>query len=228
MFVRLADNRDPRSLAARLRRQRFALFSELLIHLPDPVSILDVGGTEGFWQAAPLPPGRMLQVTLLNLNIAASTNPGIRHIAGDTRASRCAMPPSMLCSRIRSSSTSVGSMIECKWRMRSGGLGSVISSRPQTDISLLNRTSSFLSISSFRMLFRSGSFVISISDGSGGRVMLTKPGGSSRASSFLIRMLFAGCSRRQDSMRRSCSDSQNPSWHTGVGNTTASRKRGSG
>jgi hypothetical protein len=67
MLRKLADNRDPESLAARLRRQRLAWFAELLEGLPEPVSVLDVGGSMAFWRtigAALLPRCR---VTLLNL-----------------------------------------------------------------------------------------------------------------------------------------------------------------
>ena len=50
MLKTIADNRDPASLAARLRRRRFARFQALLSRLPGPIRILDVGGTPGFWQ----------------------------------------------------------------------------------------------------------------------------------------------------------------------------------
>jgi hypothetical protein len=85
MFNRIADNTNPRSLAARLRRRRLALFSSLLATLPAPIRILDVGGTELFWQMAPLPSGKEIRVTLLNLEPPPSIATGLNPVAGDAR-----------------------------------------------------------------------------------------------------------------------------------------------
>jgi SAM-dependent methyltransferase len=82
----IADNRNPRSLAARMRRRRFALFCALLEGPPKAASVLDVGGTLEFWQAmGDIPPG--LTVTLLNRNAQSRSLPqGFRAVTGDARA----------------------------------------------------------------------------------------------------------------------------------------------
>jgi hypothetical protein len=85
MFSRFADNTNPRSLAARLRRRRFDFFVSLLSTLPAPVRILDVGGTAAFWQLAPLASGKDIRVALLNLEHRPSRIAGIDHLSGDAR-----------------------------------------------------------------------------------------------------------------------------------------------
>ncbi len=85
MFNRLADNSNPRSLAARLRRRRFALFASLLSTLPPPVRILDVGGTLLFWHMAPLRLDTEVRITLLNLRLSPSADSRIQRLVGDAR-----------------------------------------------------------------------------------------------------------------------------------------------
>src|SRR5260370_286421 len=46
----LADNRNPQSLASRLRQKRFAVFLQLVSCLSRPIRILDVGRTQEFWE----------------------------------------------------------------------------------------------------------------------------------------------------------------------------------
>jgi len=67
MLRKLADNRDPGSLATRLRQQRLAWFAELLTGLHEPVSVLDVGGTMTFWRTAGAVLLPRCRITLLNL-----------------------------------------------------------------------------------------------------------------------------------------------------------------
>lgn len=50
VFKRLVDYRLDESFAIRLRRKRFAFFKDLLFRLPKPIKVLDVGGTETFWE----------------------------------------------------------------------------------------------------------------------------------------------------------------------------------
>ena len=85
MFSRLADNTNPRSLAARLRQRRFELLSSLVLTLPAPVHILDVGGTELFWQMAPFTVGKEVRITILNLDPQPSKVIGLYPLAGDAR-----------------------------------------------------------------------------------------------------------------------------------------------
>lgn len=92
----LADVARPDSLSSRLRRRRFALLGRLLAGLPRPLSILDVGGTEGFWRnlgdegadGGGVPDlGTGTSVVLLNIGAPPATStPGVRAVGGDARA----------------------------------------------------------------------------------------------------------------------------------------------
>jgi hypothetical protein len=47
---RLADGSNPESFSNRMRTRRFKLFDSLAASLPRPLRILDVGGTNEFWE----------------------------------------------------------------------------------------------------------------------------------------------------------------------------------
>ena len=50
-FIRkVYDVHLPDSLASRLRKKRFSLFTSILDSIPSPIKILDVGGTVSFWE----------------------------------------------------------------------------------------------------------------------------------------------------------------------------------
>lgn len=85
VLVSLADNRDPGSLAARLRRRRGALFRRLLESVPRPVRLLDLGGTQRYWEV--VEPGGLpgVDIVLLNREAPAVTRPGFLGVAGDAR-----------------------------------------------------------------------------------------------------------------------------------------------
>lgn len=85
MLRELADNRNPASLAARLRRRRFALFEELLSRVRGSIRILDVGGTPGFWRVMGFERAAE-SVTLLNLQQPPPEGAGaFRSVVGDAR-----------------------------------------------------------------------------------------------------------------------------------------------
>ena len=67
MFKRILDNTDKKSLANKFRTKRFKHFAELINSLPNPVSILDVGGTENFWQQMGLAGDPDYKLTILNI-----------------------------------------------------------------------------------------------------------------------------------------------------------------
>lgn len=85
---RLVDNADPNSLAAAMRRKRFRIFLELLdgaAHsLNRPVRILDVGGSETFWEVMGYATSEH-HITLLNLTASPTRNERITSVAGDAR-----------------------------------------------------------------------------------------------------------------------------------------------
>lgn len=86
MFGHLADHRNPRSMAFRLRKKRLELFFDMLRGLPEPVSVLDIGGVRQFWTSlAPELPVRC-EITLLNLDVDPNAeSAGFRSVAGDAR-----------------------------------------------------------------------------------------------------------------------------------------------
>lgn len=83
MFKSLADNSNPSSLAARLRGRRLAFFTSLASRLDGPLTILDIGGTEKFWQSAIWDAGRDVRITLLNLSEQPVSAPNFTSVVGD-------------------------------------------------------------------------------------------------------------------------------------------------
>jgi Methyltransferase domain len=84
LFSRIADHRDPGSLASRLRQRRHEFFLKLLETLPRPISILDVGGTSTFWKNLALKADDA-RIVLLNVFEQSPESPNTRSIAGDAR-----------------------------------------------------------------------------------------------------------------------------------------------
>ena len=66
---RLADNRRADSLANRFRRRRGRHLAGIIAECPAPVRVLDVGGTQAFWEASGIEGGDGLEVCLLNLQL---------------------------------------------------------------------------------------------------------------------------------------------------------------
>ncbi|MBI1878266.1 MAG: class I SAM-dependent methyltransferase [Chloroflexi bacterium] len=64
----IADNSDRNSYAAKLRRKRFGFFLELLQAVPRPLKILDIGGTQRFWEVMGFVNQPDIQIILLNLD----------------------------------------------------------------------------------------------------------------------------------------------------------------
>lgn len=82
------DHRRSDSWSANLRKKRLSLFKSLIAPLPQPLKILDVGGTEGFWQQAGfLEQEGNIKITAININpIQVKVNhPNFKFIAGDAR-----------------------------------------------------------------------------------------------------------------------------------------------
>lgn len=83
LLKNLANNRSTDSLAHKLRRNRFKLFTDFVAKLPKPISILDVGGELSYWQMMGLDEG--WQITLLNLTLPDSLPQGFEAVVGDAR-----------------------------------------------------------------------------------------------------------------------------------------------
>jgi hypothetical protein len=82
----LADNSDSRSLATRMRRKRFELFRSLLGTLEGHVEILDIGGTQQFWDLMLGDDSADIRVTLLNIDHQQVSSPRFVSAAGDARS----------------------------------------------------------------------------------------------------------------------------------------------
>jgi hypothetical protein len=84
----LADITKKESVASRLRRKRFQLFIDILDTIPTTVNVLDIGGTQSYWE---MMGGRSslsekVQVTLLNIQHQKTSLPNFLSITGDARA----------------------------------------------------------------------------------------------------------------------------------------------
>jgi hypothetical protein len=88
LHKRFADNTNQDSVASRLRRRRFELFASMVNALPGVVRILDIGGTQDYWQMMGLSPDFLsrTQITLLNLGPQPVSWPNFTSQVGDARA----------------------------------------------------------------------------------------------------------------------------------------------
>lgn len=83
-FIRtLADSDNPRSYANKLRSRRFQRFERLVASLPRPLQILDVGGTNEFWESRGWAGCEEFQITTLNLFAEEKRYRNIEPVAGD-------------------------------------------------------------------------------------------------------------------------------------------------
>jgi predicted SAM-dependent methyltransferase len=82
MPLNFANNDDSRSLSVYFRKQRFAFFLSLLNKLPRPVRILDIGGTQQYWDMMNFDESGV-HVTLLNLTEQPVTRLDFTSVAGD-------------------------------------------------------------------------------------------------------------------------------------------------
>lgn len=81
----LGDNRSASSLATTMRKRRFAFFLSLLSTVPRPIRILDVGGTQEFWDIMGVDALGDVRVTLLNLAAPPVNAANFESVAGDAR-----------------------------------------------------------------------------------------------------------------------------------------------
>ena len=84
---RYFDYRYPDSFAASLRKKRFAFFESLISSTPGPLKILDVGGTQWFWEQSDFASalGRSIEITILNILEIPATKRHIKTIIGDAK-----------------------------------------------------------------------------------------------------------------------------------------------
>lgn len=80
---RLADGDDARSLSNRLRSRRFERFERLAARLERPLTVLDVGGTNDFWEQRGWAGRDDVEITLLNHAAEPEVHPNIATVVGD-------------------------------------------------------------------------------------------------------------------------------------------------
>jgi hypothetical protein len=85
LFELIADNRNRRSLAAKLRRKRAAFFEGLIAPLERPIRILDIGGTESYWKTMDFVSREHVTVVLLNIQAVHVALPNCVGVTGDAR-----------------------------------------------------------------------------------------------------------------------------------------------
>lgn len=85
IFRRFADVSRNESLSTRLRKKRFILFKCFISSLPYPLKIIDIGGTQNFWERMEFCNKEKIEITLINLSKVKVTYPNFRSISGDAR-----------------------------------------------------------------------------------------------------------------------------------------------
>ena len=80
---RAADSDDPNSYANKLRAKRFRQFQDWIAPLPRPVRMLDVGGTNVFWELRGWAGNTDFQIVTLNVEAEDQRYANIQPIAGD-------------------------------------------------------------------------------------------------------------------------------------------------
>jgi len=85
LLKNLADFNREDSIAIKIRRKRIAFFMDLLSPLPRPLTILDVGGTEIFWERLKFAGDDNFELTLLNLKKIETNYTNLNSVSGDAR-----------------------------------------------------------------------------------------------------------------------------------------------
>lgn len=85
MLRRLASSDEPASFANKLRAKRFRQFEALAGSLPRPLRLLDVGGTNAFWENRGWHRRTDVEVFTLNLVAEEQRHANITPLAGDAR-----------------------------------------------------------------------------------------------------------------------------------------------
>jgi len=82
---KISDNRLSDSFASKMRMKRFALFNFFIRELNRPIRILDVGGTQEFWEKTDLIGKSDIEITLVNLAREVAPYTNIVSVIGDAK-----------------------------------------------------------------------------------------------------------------------------------------------
>jgi len=86
--IRTVPERHPyfrlmHAISLKMRQTRIVLFQKLLSYLPRPVRILDVGGTEAYWEQVGIADESGVDITLLNIERMQVRRPHFKMVIGD-------------------------------------------------------------------------------------------------------------------------------------------------
>jgi len=85
-FLRkLADPTNNDSIASKTRQKNFELFRSLISKIPKPLKILDIGGTQYYWENVNFIEKNDVKIILLNTSNEEITLPNFRSVVGDAR-----------------------------------------------------------------------------------------------------------------------------------------------
>jgi len=79
----IADNTSQNSYASKMRRKRFEVFWNLLENTPKPIELIDIGGTQLFWEVMGYTDIPDIHITILNLDKPVIKHKNFSGIAGD-------------------------------------------------------------------------------------------------------------------------------------------------
>lgn len=79
----VADVSNPESLSNKLRQKRFAKFESLVEQFPRPLRIIDVGGTESFWEQRGWAGNTDYEITMVNLEATPNRHGNVKSVKGD-------------------------------------------------------------------------------------------------------------------------------------------------
>ncbi|MDA0168662.1 class I SAM-dependent methyltransferase [Solirubrobacter taibaiensis] len=82
----LADGSNDSSLSNRLRGRRFELFERLVADIPRPLRIIDLGGTNQYWEQRGWAGRDDVEITLVNLDAQDRVHENIHPTEGDATA----------------------------------------------------------------------------------------------------------------------------------------------
>ncbi len=85
IYRKIADFEQERSIARKIRSERIKFFNDLISDLSKPLKILDVGGTEVFWEIMGFAGDTNYEITILNLSKEKTKHWNIISIKGDAR-----------------------------------------------------------------------------------------------------------------------------------------------
>lgn len=81
----LADPASTGSLATKTREKNFNIFKGLMSRLTRPLKILDIGGTQLYWEKMNFTEEKDVEIILLNISKSEANYPNFKSIAGDAR-----------------------------------------------------------------------------------------------------------------------------------------------